>query len=166
MKNLIECGTTGASLKKRLAVIAILSCLACGEEYYSTPEKTLERYLQNKTVGSAIEVTATLNCFSKRDQQWWSSHYMALCEAKFGAASRACESGIEAQSTVWTDSFEHAGPESLNVEKSDINEEEGTAVLVVDGVEVYFVKERGNWKLDGFFGVDEAMEKQYPQIAR
>lgn len=153
-------------MNKWLVVFAILGLLACGEEYYSAPEKTLARYIENKTVGSALEVSATLNCFSKKDQEWWSSHYMVLCEAKFGAGSRACESKVEAQSTVWTDSFEHAGPESKNVEKSDINENDGTAVLVVDGKEVYFVKERGNWKLDGFFGVAEAMEKQYPQITQ
>src|SRR5262245_50864750 len=117
-------------------LLLVLLFVACGDEKYSTPEKTLSHYISNKTMGSAVEINATISCFSKEAQAWWSGHYMALCEAKFGAASRACEDKVSAQSTVWGDSFEHFGPESANVSSSDINDSDGTATVVVDGRKV------------------------------
>jgi hypothetical protein len=60
--------------------------------------------------------------------------------------------------------LEPAGPSSTKVESSEIDEDKGEATLVVDGKEVYFVKEGGDWKLDGFFGVVEDLEQQYPTI--
>ena len=149
-------------MKKWLFLVLLI--FGCGEEYYSTPEKTLGRFIQNKTMGSMVEVNATLSCFTKEDQEWWSAHYQDLCEAKFGKFSRACEDRLAAQTTVWADSFEHAGPESTNVTSSNIDEDKGTAILVVDGNNVHFAKENGNWKIDGFFGMRTKMEETYPQI--
>jgi len=149
-------------MKKWLFVVLMLA--GCGEEYYSTPGKTLARFVENKRMGSVMELNATLSCFTEEDQQWWSSHYMALCIAKFGTFSRACEDKVSAQTTVWGDSFEYAGPESATVSSSNIEEDKGTATLVVGGNEVYFKKEKGNWKIDGFFGMRTKMEEAYPQI--
>jgi len=134
----------------------------CGEEYYSTPEKTLERYVKNRTMFNREQYESCLNAFRREDREWFENHYMKLCTALYG---RDCPGeSIATEVTVWTDVFEPAGPASVDVESAEIDEAKGTAVLVVDGQEVVFIKSRGNWKISGFFGVVEELERKYPQI--
>jgi len=134
----------------------------CGEEYYSTPEKTLEHYVRNRTMRTREQYESCLNAFRREDREWFEKHYMKLCTAMYG---RDCPGeSLATEVTVWTDAFEPAGPASSTVESSEIDDKNGTAVLVVEGQEVEFVKSNGNWKINGFFGVVEKLEEKYPQI--
>lgn len=151
-------------MKKGILIFWVFILSGCGNPDYATPEKTLERYIRYKGMTSMAEADNTIKCFTKADQQWWSEHFMITCYAIFGKFSAACENNISAQTSVWGNSFEDAGPSSTNVESSNIDEHEGTATLVVNGKDVYFVKEHGDWKFDGFFGVVEQLEEQYPTI--
>jgi hypothetical protein len=151
-------------MNRKLMSVFVLSAffLSCGEEYYATPEKTLANYVKNRMMGSRAENEACLNSFTEADQQWWSSHYVKLCYALYG---QDCPGeSVSTEATVWTDKFEPAGPNKTEVESSEIDEKAGTAWLTVDGQDIEFVKERGNWKMKGMFGVPEEMEKKYPQI--
>lgn len=140
-------------------VFATLLILSCGEEYYSTPQKTLAHYVENRMMGSSAEEQACLNAFKKADKEWYESHYEALCWAAYG---RDCPGpGVTSEATVWVDMFEPAGPKTTDVDSADVKEK--TATLVVQGKEIHFIKERGNWKIDGLFGIDTVKEK-YPQV--
>jgi hypothetical protein len=152
---------------KRLCVtIVLLLILGCsGEEYYRTPELTLERYIGNRRMGSSMAIEATLNCFRRSDKEWWENKFLRICELKYGKFNTMCGESATNMSAIWNDLFEPMGPKSTNVTSSDIDEKEGLATLVVDGAEVYFIKEHNNWKLDGFFGVREQLEQEFPELA-
>jgi hypothetical protein len=131
----------------------------CGEEYYATPEKTLNMYVNNRGMGSRQQYEACLHSFSKADQEWFEQHYKSICRSAYG---RDCPSDYFAeQTTVWVDFFEPAGPNKTTIDSSNIDENAGTATLVVDGQEIDFVKEGGNWKIDGMFGMQEELEQKY-----
>jgi hypothetical protein len=151
-------------MKKGIFILFVLILFGCGQPEFATPEKTLEHYIKYKGMDRMSESAATISCFSKADQKWWNDHFMTACVAMFGTFSSACQNKMSAQMSVWGTAFEGAGPSSTNVESSNIDEKEGTATLVVNGKEVYFVKEYGDWKLDGFFGVVEELEQQYPKL--
>jgi hypothetical protein len=153
-------------MKQKIQLISILAAMAflfaCGEEYYSTPQKTLEHYVKNRMMGSRQENEACLHSFTQADQDWWRSHYVKLCYALYG---QDCPGeSISTEATVWTDKFEPAGPGKPEVQSTEIDEKAGTAWLTVDGQDIEFVKEKGNWKMKGMFGVPEEMEQKYPQI--
>lgn len=151
-------------MQQRLIPFLILTVffLSCGEEYYATPEKTLQNYVKNRMMASRAENESCLNSFTEEDQEWWRTHYVKLCYALYG---QDCPGeSISTEATVWTDKFEPAGPNKAEVESSEIDEKAGTAWLTVDGQDIEFVKERGNWKMKGMFGVPEEMASKYPQI--
>jgi hypothetical protein len=144
------------------AAVLVLISVGCGEEYFSTPEKTLQHYVKNRMMGNRQEYEAVLNSFTRDDRSWWDDHYMKLCNAMYG---KDCPGeGLSTETTIWTDKFEPAGPQSDEIEKSEIDENKGTATLTVQGQDIEFVKERGNWKIVGMFGMREELEAQYPQI--
>ncbi|MCI0612068.1 hypothetical protein L0244_03675 [bacterium] len=144
------------------AAVLVLISVGCGEEYFSTPEKTLQHYVKNRMMGSRQEYEAVLNSFTRDDRSWWDDHYMKLCTAMYG---KDCPGeGLSTETTIWTDKFEPAGPQSDEIEKSEIDDDQGTATLTVQGQDIEFVKERGNWKIVGLFGMKEELESQYPQI--
>ena len=138
--------------------------LGCGgEEYYSSPKKTLERYVNNRALNSREKYFATMNTFRKEDQEWWDEHYLKICKV----LDRDCTGpSIPTQIAVFKERFEPAGPKTTEVESENINEDDGTATLVVQGMEIPFVKERGNWKIKGFFGVPKMLAQQYPELAK
>ena len=144
-------------------IVALLLVLGgCGEEYYATPEKTLNRYVENRMMGTRQEYEATLNSFTKEDREWFEAHYMDICVAAY---ERDCPGvGIGTETAVWTDFFEPAGPRSTAVESSEIDEANDTAVLTVAGKKFEFVKKNGNWKINGFFGVPEQLAEKYSQL--
>jgi hypothetical protein len=144
------------------AAIFVLFALGCGEEYFSTPEKTLKHYIKNRMMGSRQEYEAVLNSFTRDDRSWWDDHYMKLCTAMY--AKDCPGEGLSTETTIWTDKFEPAGPQIDEIESSEIDEDKGTAVLTVQGQDIEFKKERGNWKMVGMFGMIEELEAQYPQI--
>jgi hypothetical protein len=141
-----------------------LGLFSCGEEYYATPQKTLQRYVDNRDMSSAVRVEAALNCFTSKDREWWSRHYEAICEARYGKFHTACGSSFQTESTIWADLFEPAGPSTTDIESADVDDKAGTAVLVVNGKRYNFTKEKFNWKFDGLFGMEEEIRSQYPQI--
>lgn len=153
MKNAVRC----------IWVLVLLFTFAgCGEEYYSTPEKTLQRYVDNRMMGNREEYESCLNAFTDENRKWFEDNYLAICRAAYGRDYPG--EGISTETTVWTDMFEPAGPNSIKVESSDVDESAGTAVLVVDGQEIDFVKVHGNWKINGFFGVPEDLGERYPGL--
>jgi hypothetical protein len=134
----------------------------CGEEYYATPELTLQKYVENRMMGNRQELEACLNSFTQQDREWYEKNYVKICVAAYG---RDCPGeGLSTETTVWTDMFEPAGPKTAEVDSSVIDEDNDTATLVVGGVEYYFVKKRGNWKIDGLFGVPEKLAEKYPEL--
>ena len=147
-----------------LAVTLILLIGCEGEEHYKTPEATLERYVQNRRMGSAMQIEAALNCFPREDKKWWEDKNLRICEVKYGKFNAMCGESATNKSAIWNDLFEPRGPKTSNVTSSDVDEKE-VATLVVDGQEVYFVKEHNNWKLDGFFGVKEELIQEFPELA-
>jgi hypothetical protein len=146
--------------------IFLLLFFGCeGEEYYKTPESTLQRYIENRKMGSAMQIEATMNCFRRDDKKWWLDNNQRICALKYGKFNSMCGDSATNKSALWNDLFEPYGPRSTNVASSDIDEKEKLATLIVDGKEVYFVKEHNNWKMDGFFGVQEQLEQEFPQLA-
>lgn len=143
-----------------VAIVGTFLVSGCGEEYYATPEKTLEKYVTNRYMASRQEYEAAMNSFRKIDRQWWDDNYLNICIALY---QQDCPGpGISTESTVWGDRFEPAGPSTTEVEKSDIGKD--TATLIVQGKKIEFVKERGNWKIKGFFGVPEQLKSQFPKL--
>ena len=142
----------------------LLGIFSCGEEYYATPQKTLQRYVDNRDMSSAVRIEAALNCFTNKDREWWNRHYEAICEARYGKFSTACGSASETQSTIWADLFEPAGPSTTDIESADVNDKAGEATLVVNGRRYHLKKEKFNWKFDGLFGMEDQITGQYPQI--
>ncbi len=136
----------------------------CGQEFYSTPQKTLERYVLYRHMGTVAQIENCLDCFTKETREWWSQHYLDACHAKYGAFSSLCGETKIDQANIWGGLIEEWGPKSSEVESSEIDENDGTAVLRVQGKDIYFIREGKNWKIDGFFGADEALEEQYPQL--
>ena len=152
-------------MKRFLIAACLLFFIACeGEEYYKTPELTLERYVQNRKMTSAMQIEATLNCFPREDKKWWDDKNLRICELKYGKFNQMCGESATNKSAIWNDLFEPLGPKSTDVTSSEVDEKEGLATLVVDGQEVYFIKEHNNWKLDGFFGVKEQLIETYPEL--
>ncbi|MCI0603185.1 hypothetical protein L0156_09235 [bacterium] len=152
-------------MKCYLWATLLLSLLGCsGEEIYSTPEKTLERYVQNRRQGTAMAMEASLNCFPKEDKKWWDAKYLRICELKYGKFNAMCGEGLANRSALWNDLVEPRGPKSTNVSSSDVDDKEGVATLIVDGQEVYFIRESNNWKLDGLFGIREELTEQWPEL--
>jgi hypothetical protein len=148
-----------------LGSIFLISVWAgCGQEYFSTPEKTLQRYVENKSMRTPAEVEKALNCFKKSDKQWWDHHYVEICQAKFGTFHSLCEATKIGESNIWSGVIEPEGPSTAEVESSAIDEEKGVATLVVAGQDIYFIKEGSNWKIDGFFGVDDELKEQHPHL--
>ena len=153
-------------MKRLFLAVALLFFFGCqGEEYYKTPEATLERYVQNRRMGSAMQIEAALNCFPREDKKWWEDKNLRICELKYGKFNAMCGESAMNKSAIWNDLFEPRGPKNSNVTSSDVDEKEGLATLVVNGQEVYFVKEHNNWKLDGFFGVKEELVQEFPELA-
>lgn len=143
-----------------LSLVFILC--SCGEEYFSTPEKTLQHYVKNRMMQNRQEYEATLNSFTREDREWWDANYLKMCSALYG---KDCPGeGISTETTIWTDEFEPAGPAVDEVESSEVDEANGSAWLTVDGQDIEFVKERGNWKMKGLFGVPEDLKKKYPEL--
>jgi len=142
--------------------LLVVFVTGCGEEYYSTPEKTLQRYVDNRMMMNREEYESCLNAFTKEDREWLEKNYMKLCVSLYGVDCPG--EGIPTVVTVWTDVFEPAGPTTSQVESQVVDESSGTAVVVVDGQEVRFIKKRGNWKIKGFFGVPEELKRKYPEI--
>jgi hypothetical protein len=145
-----------------VAAAILLFSMGCGEEYFATPEKTLENYVKNRMMGSRQEREAALNSFTQADQDWWDANYMKMCTAFYGLDCPG--EGISTEATIWTDKFEPSGPNVTTVESSEIDEEKGTAWLTVQGQDIEFIKEKGNWKMVGFFGVTDELKKEYPQL--
>lgn len=152
-------------MKRFLLAIGLLCLFACeGEVYYKTPESTLTRYMSARRMGSALDMESALNCFRKEDKEWWSNKILRACELKYGKFNSLCAEGVANKSALWNDLFEPNGPQSENVTSSDVDEKAGTATLVIDGKEFYFVREHKNWKFDSLFGVREQLETQYPEL--
>jgi hypothetical protein len=152
-------------MKRHLWIIVLLFFLGCeGEEYYKTPEATLARYVENRRMGTALEMEAVLNCFPREDKKWWDNKNLRICELKYGKFNQMCGEGLANKSAIWNDLVEPRGPKSTNVNSSDVDEKEDVATLVIDGQEVYFIREHNNWKIDGFFGVKEELLQQYPEL--
>jgi hypothetical protein len=76
-----------------------------------------------------------------------------------------CGEGLANRSALWNDLVEPLGPNSTNVTSSNVDDKEGVATLIVDGREVYFVRENKNWKLDGLFGIREQLTEKWPELA-
>ncbi len=136
----------------------------CGQEFYSTPQKTLERYVEYSHMGNVAEIENCLDCFTKETREWWSRHYLDACHAKFGTFSSLCGENKVDEANIWGGLIEESGPTTAVVDSANINEADGSAVLTVQGKDIYFIREGKNWKIDGFFGADEALEAQYPQL--
>lgn len=142
--------------------LIVIFLFGCSEPYYATPELTLQKYVENRMMGSRAEYESCLNSFRKQDRKWWDNNWMTLCTKWYG---KDCPGpGIPSEAAVWTDRFEPAGPNTTTIDSSEIDEENGVATLVVQGQEIEFVKERGNWKMRGFFGLQEELASQYPEI--
>ena len=140
----------------------IVFSAGCGEEYYSTPQKTLQRYIDNRMMANREQYESCLNAFRKEDRAWMEKNYMKLCSALYG---QECPGeGVASLAAVWSDQFEPAGPKKAEADSAQIDEHAGKAVLVVNGQEIEFVKKRGNWKIKGFFGVIPKLKAKYPQI--
>ena len=148
-----------------LFLMGVLFLIGCGEEYYKDPESTLAQYVENRRMGSAMQIEATMNCFPKEEKEWWLNKSLRICELKYGKFNQMCGESATNKSALWNDLFEPIGPKSTNVTSSEIDEKEGVATLIVDGKEVYFVKTGPNWKLDGFFGVKEQLIEEFPELA-
>ena len=153
-------------MKRLLFAIGLLFLLGCeGEVYYKTPEATLTRYMENRRMGSAAEIEATMNCFRREDKKWWLDKSMRVCELKYGKFNNMCGEGPANKAAIWNDLFEPYGPQSENVTSSNVDDKKKEATLVIDGKEVYFVKEHNNWKFDSLFGIREQLEQQWPELA-
>ena len=154
-------------MKRVLLSVALLCLFACeGDVYYKTPESTLSRYVAVRRMGTAADMEATLNCFRREDKEWWSNKIMRVCELKNGKFNSLCGGGVANKSAMWNDLFEPLGPQSETVSSSNVDEKAGTATLVIDGKEFYFVREHKNWKFDSLFGVREQLESQYPELTQ
>lgn len=142
-----------------LGATAILVVLSCGQEHFSTPEKTLAFYMEQKQAGSAAQVNAMLTCFTKSDREWWDKNFRVICDRLYGVD---CPSGdVQAQATIWTDKFEPVGPSSATADSIKIDEKAKTAVITVNRNEYDMVKEGFDWKFDGMFGADATLQDQF-----
>lgn len=145
--------------------VALLLCsflciaASCGQEHFKTPEKTLAFYFENKPAGSAAQMNAVLTCFTKSDQDWFQKHYRTICDKLYGLDCPAGE--VQAQSTIWTDKIEPVGPSSGTADSIKVDDKAGTAVVTVGGNEYDMVKEGADWKFDGMFGADAALQEKY-----
>ena len=81
-----------------------------------------------------------------------------------GAFNSLCSATRINESNIWSALIEPAGPSTAQVDSSNINETDGSAVLVVQGKKIYFLREGGNWKIDGLFGADDELKANYPQL--
>ena len=141
-----------------LFVILIgLLFIACGQEIYSTPQKTLQRYVLYRQMGSIAETENCLETFTDATRKWWADNRLPACYQKFGQFSNLCGEAKVDISNQWGAFVEPLGPKTAEVESSEINEKTGTAVLTVQGQKIPFLKEKGNWKIDGLFGAENEM---------
>lgn len=146
----------------RLCLVGIASTLfftACGNEIYSTPQKTLARYVQYKQMGSIAETENCLETFTEATRKWWANNRLEACYAKFGMSNALCGENKVDISNQWGAFVEPFGPQTAEVESANINEKAGTADLVVGGQTIHFIKEKWNWKIDGLFGQEEVMKE-------
>lgn len=137
-------------------IVFAAAALSCGQDHFASPEKTLAFYVENKAVGSTAQLSACLNCFTKSDQEWYSKHFRVICDKLY---KFDCPAGdVEAETTVWTDKFETAGPSVPTADSVQVDDKAGTATITVGGREYSMVKEGSDWKFDGFFGADAALQ--------
>lgn len=138
------------------AVVLIGIALSCGQDHFASPEKTLAFYFQNKAVGSTTALSACLSCFTKSDQEWFHANFRTICDKLY---KFDCPAGdVEAETTIWTDKFETAGPSKGTPDSVDVDDKAGTATITVGGRSFDMVKEGSDWKFDGFFGADAALQ--------
>jgi hypothetical protein len=140
-----------------LSVIAlVIGAVSCGQDHFATPEKTLSFYVENKAVGSNTAMIACLNCFTQSDQDWFKKNFRMICDKLYHVD---CPPGdIQAETTIWTDKFEPAGPSSPTADAVQMDDKAGTATITVGGREYSMVKEGSDWKFDGFFGADANLQ--------
>ena len=144
------------SLRFLSAVAFVIVALSCGQEHFASPEKTLAFYVENKTVGSNTAMMATLTCFTKSDQDWFQKNFRIICDKLYHVD---CPPGdIQAQTTIWTDKFESAGPSQPTADSVQVDDKAGTATITVGGKQFDMVKEGSDWKFDGFFGADANLQ--------
>jgi hypothetical protein len=143
-------------------LVVLVFTAGCGEEYYSTPQKTLQRYIDNRMMANREQYESCLNAFRKEDREWMEKNYMKLCSALYGPECPG--ESVASLAAVWQDQFEPQGPKKAEPDSIKIDEGSGEATLVVDGKTIEFVKKRGNWKIKGFFGVVPKLKEKYPQI--
>ena|ERR1044071_6406416 len=152
-------------LTSLLWIAALLfSFAACKDERFATPELTLQHYVEVRHMATIPEIENCLKCFTTKTKEWWDHNYVAACQAKMGAFNSLCSATRINESNIWSALIEPAGPSTAQVDSSNINETDGSAVLVVQGKKIYFLREGGNWKIDGLFGADDELKANYPQL--
>lgn len=145
----------------RIAILGVLFSIflaACGQEIYSTPQKTLQRYVQYRQMGTLAETENCLDTFTEATRAWWAAHRLDACYAKFGQSNSLCGENKVDISNQWGAFVEPYGPKTDNVDSANIDDKAGTADLVVEGKTIHFVKEKHNWKIDGLFGAEDDMK--------
>jgi hypothetical protein len=140
-------------------LIITLLLIACGQEIYSTPQKTLQRYVQYRQMGTLAETENCLETFTDATRKWWAANRLDACYQKFGQFSNLCGDNKVDISNQWGAFVEPVGPKTAEVESAEINEKAGIAVLTVQGQKINFKKEKGNWKIDGLFGAEDEMKE-------
>ena|SRR3990172_11926996 len=144
--------------KNLLVILLVVFVSGCGKEYYSTPEKTLKRYVDNRKMGNLVEIENCLDTFTDSTRKWWAENRLPACYAKFGQFSPLCGENKVDISNQWEGLVESYGPSISDVESSEVDEQKGVATLRVQGKKINFRKEKGNWKIDGLFGAEAELE--------
>jgi hypothetical protein len=161
-KKVISLSQVEGIMVYRLCLFVILISvlfISCGQEIYSTPQKTLQRYVQYREMGSIADTENCLETFTDATRKWWADNRLPACYQKFGQFSNLCGEGKVDVSNQWGAFVDPVGPKTTEVESADINEKAGTAVLTVQGQQIHFLKEKGNWKINGLFGAEEEMRE-------
>jgi hypothetical protein len=156
-------GLQGGTMKLEKVVIvlffaAVVTMAGCGQEYFSTPEKTLSFYNDHRAAGSAADVDAMIRCFTKADQEWWNKNYRTICDKLYGIDCPVGE--VQAQATVWTDRIEPYGPKVTTADSVETDDKAGKAVVKIGDDEYEMVKEGYDWKFNGFFGADAELQEE------
>lgn len=156
------------TLRRLPLLLAPLLLAACSADpQYATVEQAAQTYTENgPRLVNGIEIPAWNFVYyglSKTSQQWFDENWEKICDRP--AYREACgNQGLEkAKIVAFGGAIAPLGPPKFaKIEK--IEEDGNTATVTFakwDG-EMHLVKEeRGNWKIDGLFGIEEKPESQW-----
>lgn len=144
-----------------ITFLALASLAACADPNYATPEKTVQTYVENaQPLKNSVDIPAwnfTWGALSESSRSWFDENWEAICARPGYREACGAQSNPEKQRMVaFGAAIAGRGPQrNCKIEGVDVDGDTAEVELSKWNGTLYLVKEGGEWKIDGLFGVEE-----------